>query len=151
MLYYLSLGSNMDDRHHYVAEACRLLSERCGTILRRSSDYYSEAVGYHSEQEYLNICLAIESQLQPMQLLWATQAIERALGRVEKTHIDQATGQPVYSDRPIDVDILLAYDSEGKEIRMNDSVLSLPHPRMQERAFVMVPLNEIKDTPSSNE
>lgn len=136
MIYFLSLGSNISPRHRSIDEACRLLNERCGTILRRSSDYFSMPVGYESEHEYLNICVVLESPMTPMELLLATQQIERELGRTCKNH---------YSDRTIDIDLLQAFDARGREIIIQTETLTLPHPRMQEREFVTIPLGEICD------
>lgn len=134
MTYFLSLGSNISPRHRSIDEACRLLNERCGTILRRSSDYFSMPVGYVSDHEYLNICVVLDSLMDPMELLWATQQIERELGRTQKNH---------YSDRTIDIDLLQAFDAQGREATVHTNELTLPHPRMQERDFVLIPLREI--------
>lgn len=134
MISYLSLGSNIGDRHRYVDEACRMIESRVGRIVRRSSDFYSQAWGYESEHEYLNICLCVETSLRPEQLLYATQQIERELGRTVKG---------VYQDRTIDIDILLYFDALGEQLICHTNELTLPHPRMQEREFVMVPLKEI--------
>lgn len=145
--YYLSLGSNIHPRHHYINEACRLLEERCGTVLRRSADYYSMPVGYESEHEYLNICLSLQTSMSPMELLLATQQIERDLGRTQKSYSVSPTNRfpdsPHYQDRTIDIDLLQAFDDGGKEVCVQSAALTLPHPRMQERAFVMCPLRTI--------
>ena len=93
-------------------------------------------VGYESEHEYLNICVVLESPMNPMELLLATQQIERELGRTQKNH---------YSDRTIDIDLLQAFDAQGREIIIQTETLTLPHPKMQEREFVTIPLGEIRD------
>lgn len=129
MLSFLSLGSNQGDRQANIAHACDLIEARCGRILRRSSDFFSAPWGYQSVHEYLNICLAIDTSLSPLDLLHVTQQIERELGRTVKG---------VYQDRPIDIDILLY---EGVEC--SGSELTIPHPHMLERDFVLVPLREI--------
>jgi len=134
MTYYLSLGSNLHPRHHYIDEACKQIAERCGIILRRSDDYFSLPQGYTSNNEYLNICLKLETEKSPLEMLQLTQQIERDLGRTIKNH---------YADRTIDIDLLQAFDSEGREIRLSSPNLTLPHPRMQERDFVRVPLAQI--------
>lgn len=131
-----------------MTAACQAIEKRCGRIVRRSEDYYSEPWGYESDKEYLNIAVALETAMQPMALLRETQAIERELGRTTKsrTRKDEV---PVYTDRPMDIDLIEAYDRdprEGKaeEIRMDTDELTIPHPRMAERPFVTVPLNEIR-------
>ena len=91
-------------------------------------------VGYVSDHEYLNICVVLDSPMNPVELLWATQQIERELGRTQKNH---------YSDRTIDIDLLQAFDAQGREATVHTNELTLPHPRMQERDFVLIPLREI--------
>jgi len=116
-------------------EACKQIAERCGTILRRSADFYSMPQGYDSPNEYLNICLALETDMSLLELLFTTKAIERSLGRTLKNQ---------YADRTIDIDLLQAFDSEGREIRVATKDLTLPHPRMHERDFVLVPLQSVR-------
>ncbi len=149
MRIYLSLGSNISPRHHYINEACRLLSERCGTITARSSDYYSAPMGYASMYEYLNICVCLLTSLSPMDLLQATQTIERELGRTHKSSFDEASQTFDYKDRTIDIDLIQAFstsehtnDSSDTEIIMQTPSLTLPHPRMNERPFVLQPLQQ---------
>lgn len=134
MITYLSIGSNIGDRLQNVDAACRLIEMQVGHILRRSNDFYSQAWGYQSEHEYLNICLAVDTTLTPEQLLDITQQIERKLGRTVKG---------VYQDRTIDIDIILYYNEFGESVTFHTETLTLPHPRMQEREFVMIPLKEI--------
>lgn len=134
MISYLSLGSNLSPRHHYIDEACRMIEDRVGHILSRSSDFYSPAWGYESVHEYLNIALKIETSFTPLELLDCTEQIERDLGRTIKNH---------YADRSIDIDILMCYSVDDEEIMLSSPRLILPHPRMSERDFVMVPLKEI--------
>ncbi|MCR4665655.1 MAG: 2-amino-4-hydroxy-6-hydroxymethyldihydropteridine diphosphokinase [Paludibacteraceae bacterium] len=134
MRYYLSLGSNTGDREKHIDDACRLIEERCGRIESRSSNYYSEPWGYESANKYLNICIRTESDLQPMEMLEATQQIERELGRVVKG---------VYADRTIDIDLILVYKDDGEIVRCKSERLTLPHPLMEKREFVTIPLREI--------
>ena len=100
MIFFLSLGSNISPRHHYIDAACGLIEQRVGHIFRRSSDFYSAPWGYNSDHEYLNIAVKLSSALSPEQLLAATQLIERELGRSVKNH---------YQDRTIDIDIISAF------------------------------------------
>lgn len=142
MRIYLSLGSNISPRHHYINKACRLLSERCGTLVSRSSDYYSAPMGYASTHEYLNICVCLITPLSPMELLQATQTIEREQGRTHKSSFDPATQTFDYKDRTIDIDLIQAFDDSGCEIILQTPSLTLPHPRMNERPFVLQPLQQ---------
>jgi 2-amino-4-hydroxy-6-hydroxymethyldihydropteridine diphosphokinase len=84
-----------------------------------------------------------ESELQPTEVLAHTQSIERQLGRTEQSVI-LPDGSKSYADRLIDIDLIEAYDNNGIEVRMHTPALTLPHPRMQERQFVMEPLGIIK-------
>ena len=111
-------------------------------MLRRSQPYYSAPWGYTSDHEYLNICVALQTCLLPDELLHLTQDIERSLGRTSKTQVT-ADGQLVYSDRTIDIDLLRGWDDEGREWVIASLELTLPHPRMNEREFVTIPLAEI--------
>ena len=135
---YLGLGSNIGDRRQCIADVIRLISERVGTVLRQSSLIETEPWGFKSENRFLNGVILCETSLTPRQVLKATQKIERALGRRQKS-IGADTDVPVYHDRPIDIDILL-YD----DLSVDEPDLKIPHPLMYERDFVMIPLNEIR-------
>ncbi len=147
MRYYLSIGSNLGKREENINAAVRLLNETAGKVLRISSFYYSEPWGFVSDNLFCNIALCLESDLSPESLLAATQAIERQLGRTEKTEGGH------YCDRLIDIDLLQCFDtsvsenaptlSEGKEIIVDTPTLTLPHPLMHQRDFVLIPLAEI--------
>ena len=135
---YLGLGSNIGDRRQCIADAIRLISERVGTVLRQSSLIETEPWGFNSENRFLNGVILCETSLTPRQVLKATQKIERALGRRQKS-IGADTDVTVYHDRPIDIDILL-YD----DLSVDEPDLKIPHPLMHERDFVMIPLSEIR-------
>ena len=135
---YLGLGSNIGDRRQCIADAIRLISERVGIVLRQSSLIETEPWGFLSENRFLNGVILCETSLTPRQVLKATQKIERALGRRQKS-VGAGTVVPVYHDRPIDIDILL-YD----DLSVDEPNLIIPHPLMYERDFVMIPLNEIR-------
>lgn len=142
MLYYLSLGSNLGDREQTLEAAKRLIEQQIGPITRCSSYYYSDPWGFESEHGFCNLCCAVQTPLSPLTMLAATQAVERALGRTEKT-IDAH-----YHDRIIDIDIILAYDENGNEKSFNFQLSSfnlvIPHPLWAQRDFVRIPLQEIK-------
>lgn len=129
---YLAYGSNIGEKEENILNAYRMTEERVGRIVRRSTMMRSEPWGFKSDNGFVNSVACVETTLTPHQLLEATQSIERAMGRTEKSH------GGVYHDRIIDIDILL-YD----DITLNDTDLVIPHPLMRERDFVMKPLNEI--------
>lgn len=129
---YLSLGSNLGDRKATMRRAIGLLNERAGSVDRQSSFIETEPWGFESTHKFLNMCVRLLTTLSPEQLLLATKQIERELGRTQKS----VNGQ--YHDRPIDIDILM-YD----DVQIDSNDLTLPHPHMQEREFVMKPLREI--------
>lgn len=131
---YLSLGSNLGDRHATMQSAILLLGKQAGTVDRVSSAIETEPWGFKSANKFLNMCVRITTTLSPEQLLATTKDIELQLGRTTKS----VNGQ--YHDRPIDIDIL-TYD----DIHINTPSLTLPHPHMHERDFVMIPLREILD------
>ncbi len=129
---YLSLGSNLGDREVYIEKAISMMAERVGIVAARSSFYNTHPWGYVSSHDYVNACVKVETALSPRQLLTVTQDIERELGRTRKS-VDG-----VYSDRVIDIDILL-YD----KLTIQEDDLVIPHPLMYQRDFVMTPLREI--------
>lgn len=141
MRYYLSLGSNLGDREQTLRNALERIEQRIGAIPRCSSFYYSEPWGFRSEHPFCNLCCEVQTDLEPFDMLRATQEIERQLGRTEKT----SDGQ--YHDRPIDIDLIRTFDNEGKEITLNYQLstinLILPHPLWLQRDFVVIPLMEI--------
>jgi len=129
---FLSLGSNLGARHANIARAVELLSERVGETLALSSLYETEPVGFASPNTFVNAAVKISTALQPLELLHVTQQIEREMGRTKKS----VNGK--YSDRIIDIDILL-YD----DLTVDTPELTIPHPRMHERPFVLQPLHEL--------
>lgn len=134
---YLSLGSNQGDRRAIILSAIQLIGERIGTVVRQSSLIETEPWRFSSPNRFLNAAVCCETTLTPRQLLLATQRIERDLGRKEKSQAENGK-TPVYKDRPIDIDILL-YDDWS----VNEPGLTIPHPLMYQRDFVMTPLNQI--------
>ena len=141
MIYYLSLGSNLGECERHLREATRLLQERAGEVLRCSSFFYSEPWGFQSENSFCNCCLALQTTLQPLDLLHLTQQIEREMGRTIKS-----SGVGDYHDRIIDIDLLLCYLTDSPDstsLPLSRGALTLPHPLMRQRDFVMVPLREI--------
>lgn len=111
--------------------AAALLAERVGDVLALSGFYETEPWGFQSENTFLNAALQLETSLSPLELLKATQQIEVEMGRTQKSN-------GTYHDRIIDIDILL-YD----DLILQTPELTLPHPLMQDRRFVMEPLLEV--------
>ena len=129
---YISLGANLGNKEETMHRAIALINERIGSVLRTSSFIETEPWGFQSENTFLNAACLVETSLTPMQCLKETQKIERLLGRTTKSKNGE------YHDRPIDLDLLI-YD----DVEMNTPELTLPHPHMNERDFVMIPLREI--------
>lgn len=129
---YLALGSNMGDRQAHLRRAINEIEKQVGHVVRQSAFHVTEPVGFQSENLFVNAAVCCNTELSPHELLVVTQRIERQLGRRRKSK------NGIYHDRVIDIDILL-YD----DLTVNDPDLIIPHPRMYERPFVMIPLNEI--------
>lgn len=129
---YLALGSNIGDRRNALSEAIRLIDERVGRVDKVSSFIETEPWGFKSEFKFLNAVLSVQSMLSPIEILHITQNIEKEMGREKKSL------GGIYHDRIIDIDLLM-YDS----LQLDTPELTLPHPHMKEREFVMIPLMEI--------
>lgn len=129
---YLGLGTNLGDKERNLRMAVQKIEERIGKIVSLSAFYVTAPWGFASDNSFWNAVACVETPLRPLEILKETQAIERELGRTSKS-----VGG-VYSDRLIDIDLLLCGD-----IIMDEEGLILPHPLMTERRFVMEPLAEI--------
>ena len=125
---YLGLGSNLGDRQHNLDEAMELLSQRV-RLFEVSSTYDTEPVGNPDQPRFLNLVARIQTRLAPLELLTLTKGIEAKLGR---------TRDKPNTPRSLDIDILFYGDQVVKNRQ-----LVIPHPRLTERAFVLVPLTEI--------
>ena len=149
MTYYLSLGSNLGDREATLRQAIHLIEQQIGHVRRCSSFYYSKPWGFTSENDFCNLCCAVESDKTPLEVLHLTQHIERALGRKKKTQISNPQSpisnlrSPIYSDRNIDIDLIRVFDEQKQEICLDTPELTLPHKFWQQRDFVKIPLGEI--------
>lgn len=130
---FISIGSNIGDRLHHLTEAVRALhSHERIEVAKVSSIYETVPVGYTDQDDFLNLAVSVETSLDPFELLTACQQIENGLGRVRDIR---------WGPRTVDLDILL-YNNDNIEAEN----LVVPHPRMGERAFVLVPLLEIAPT-----
>ena len=129
---WLALGGNVGDSRALLDRAVRMLCERGDIRLTaRSSDYQTPPWGVTDQPPFINLCIEVETALTPHELLARAQEVERALGR------DRANEQR-WGPRTADID-LIAYD----DLSLHEPDLTLPHPRLFERAFVLIPLAEI--------
>lgn len=129
---YLGLGTNLGNKEANLRTAIYKLQERIGKQFSLSSFYETAPWGFESDHSFLNAAIGLETSLSPIEILHITQEIEKELGRTKKS----VNGS--YSDRLIDIDILL-YDT----LVLQTPELTIPHPLMTERDFVMKPLIEI--------
>ena len=131
----IGLGSNLGKREFYIRLANRLVEWEVGRVVQRSSVIETPAWGFESDP-FLNQVIVVETELSPLELLDVLQGIERRLGRTQQSTVED--GKPVYHARTIDLDIL-DYD----RMRYHDDRLTLPHPRIAEREFVLASLREL--------
>lgn len=125
---FLGLGSNMGDKEKNIRDALSLLSEIC-LIIKQSRLYLTEPVGGVTQDWFLNCAVEVETMLDPAELFVRLKAIERQLGR---------TTTVKNGPRPIDIDILFYAD-----LILKTKDLDIPHPRIQERLFVLRPLMDL--------
>lgn len=126
----LLLGGNLGDRMDKLDRACSLIESRVGAITKSSSSWETETWGFRSDNSFLNRVVCAEWTGTPLGLLDILQGIETEMGRERKGD--------KYADRPIDIDILFI---DSKVI--SSSRLVVPHPRLHQRIFTLVPLNEV--------
>ena len=126
----LGLGSNEGDREGNIRRAVELLNEQTGVrVTRTASLYETEPVGYLEQDPFLNTVVEVETELSPRELLECCLRVEQLMGRVRKVR---------WGPRNIDIDLLFYRD-----VCCEDDALILPHPRLQERRFVLAPLYEL--------
>ena len=127
---YIALGTNLEPRAAHLDKALELFHSVSGVEVKRvSSIYESKPVGYLDQPDFLNLVFEAETELLPLDLLDSCQTIEQELGRVRTIR---------FGPRTLDVDIVL-YGVES----IDEERLTVPHPRMQERSFVLLPLQEL--------
>jgi 2-amino-4-hydroxy-6-hydroxymethyldihydropteridine diphosphokinase len=130
--FYLSLGSNIGERLHYLSQACDQIEQVPEIALTAVSNIYETVpVGFTEQPGFLNMAVKGLTSLDEVTLLYKLQEIELKLGRTREIY---------WGPRTIDIDLLI-YDN----IKVRSEQLIIPHPRMHERAFVLVPLIEIAD------
>jgi 2-amino-4-hydroxy-6-hydroxymethyldihydropteridine diphosphokinase len=127
---YIALGSNLGDRAQTLSLAIDHLG-RLGIVTARSSFYETEPVGFHDQPPFLNASVALETDLEPIDLLRSLLAVEREFGR-------DRCNSPVNGPRTLDLDLLIVGDCV-----ITGTELTLPHPALAKRRFVLAPLAEI--------
>ena len=145
---YLSLGSNQGDKRKNIEDALSILNIELGTPYKVvSSLIETEPWGFDSEETFVNAAVLYELEMKKgynpeaegLMILEICKSVERRLGRTGAPQYDER-GERIYTDRPIDIDILLFGDNN-----IDCKELTVPHKLMYERDFVMVPLKEIND------
>ena len=137
---FLSLGTNLGDKEKNLNDAIVQIQRRIGAVTAKSAFIQTEPWGFDSENLFLNAAVKVETILTPFEVLSQTQRIETDMGRISKS----VNGE--YHDRIIDIDILMYFDSENSEgdgLHINTPDLTIPHPLMNERDFVLIPLKQI--------
>ena len=133
----IALGSNLGDRARNLRDALTHLAT-LGKVLAVSTFHATAPVGYLDQPDFLNAAALLETELPPLLLLDALLEIEQTMGRVR-------IGIPAKGPRLIDLDLLL-YRTDGDQITLQTPTLTLPHPALHERLFVLAPLAEIAPT-----
>jgi 2-amino-4-hydroxy-6-hydroxymethyldihydropteridine diphosphokinase len=126
---HLLIGSNMGDRKTYLAQAVAQIGQKIGTITEKSRLYETQAWGLTNQPDFMNQALEVETPLSPQETLEKILAIETDMGRIRTEK---------WAERTIDIDILLFSD-----MIVEEPDLQIPHPRLPERNFALVPLMEI--------
>ena len=147
MIAYLGIGTNLGNRIANLHRAVELINEQAGHVLACSSFIETEPWGFDSEETFVNAAVLYELEMKKgynpeaegLMILEICKSVERRLGRTGAPQYDER-GERIYSDRPIDIDILLFGDDH-----INCEELTVPHKLMYERDFVMIPLKEIND------
>ncbi len=127
---FILLGGNLGKREEIIKQAINRIAIDAGRIIKRSSIYETESWGFNSELKFLNQVIEIATNLNPKQLLDTVHQIEEQLGRKRN--------EQQYASRTIDIDILLFRDEQ-----IDEEGLQIPHPRMHQRKFTLIPLEEI--------
>jgi 2-amino-4-hydroxy-6-hydroxymethyldihydropteridine diphosphokinase len=128
---FLGIGTNLNNRESNLKEAVAMIEKHIGKVVASSSVYETEPWGFQTEEEFLNMVVKVETNLNPYGLIGRILMIESMLGRIRL--------EKQYASRVIDIDILF-YD----DLVINETNLQIPHPLMHKRQFVLVPLCEIE-------
>lgn len=127
---YLILGSNLGDKLHNLQQAIQLIKKEIGAVVNQSNIYVTAAWGNTSQPDFVNQAIRVDTELSPTDVLQKILAVEKKIGRVRD--------QQKWKERIIDIDILFFNDTI-----INTSDLTIPHPYLKERKFVLIPLLEI--------
>jgi len=130
--YFLSIGSNLGDRLHYLQFGVNELKS-LGLIKKISCIYETEAIGFETDNLFLNACLIFQTHFSPEELLVKIHVIETAAGRVR-------IGDGKYHSRPLDIDVIFC----DLDVFQSEK-LTIPHPKYTERKFVLLPLNDLSE------
>ena len=128
---YISLGSNIGNKTQNISLAINEIAPSIGELLKRSSNYISEPWGFNSTENFINAAITIQTKFSPTELIKKLQLIEKKMGRIRSQN-------NCYTDRIIDIDIIYF----NNDI-INTIELTIPHPNLYTRKFVLAPLNEI--------
>jgi 2-amino-4-hydroxy-6-hydroxymethyldihydropteridine diphosphokinase len=128
---YFSIGSNLGDRISNLRNAVHELSEHVGQVTNVSPVYESEPVGFESNDQFLNACVKVETELSPQEVLATIHRIENKMGRIRNP-------DGSYASRTLDIDIILY----GQKV-LSSHELRIPHPLYKDRLFVLLPLTDI--------
>jgi len=127
--YYLHLGSNQGDRNDFLQKALQLISEKIGTINIKSNIYETEPWGIKEQENFLNMAIEVKSTKSPEDVIQSIKSIESSLGSSKSVK---------WGPRNIDIDVLYCDD-----LIIESSEITIPHPHIQDRNFVLIPLLEI--------
>lgn len=129
---YFSLGTNLGDKEQNLCQAINHIQKQIGKVISQSAFYSTPPWGFTSNNTFLNAAILVNSSFSPFEILENLKRIEYKMGRIHKSE------NGVYSDRVIDIDLLLYND-----LILDTPTLKLPHPLLHQRKFVMEPLVEI--------
>ncbi len=135
---YLSIGSNVGDRSVNLMHAIKLLDRALGSRYKRLSSIITTPAWGFDGDEFMNLAVVYETSMEAEDILALCKSVEKEMGRVDEGVKLDSYGKRIYKNRIIDIDIILL----GHEI-VNTRKLIIPHPKMKERDFVMIPLKEI--------
>ncbi len=126
----LALGSNLGNKEDNLKKCIFLIGEKIGRVISISDYYKNDPVNFESDNEFINMCIEVSTNLAPLEMLNVIKSIEVDMGRVKTTSS--------YEDRIIDIDIVLY-----NELVLDINGLTIPHPKYKKRDFVLSPMNQI--------
>ena len=135
---FILLGSNQGDRLDFLSRALEMIAGKAGALVKKSAVYETEPWGFDAPDSFLNQVVEINTALSPAQLLEQLLSIETMLGRIRPFNGCRCSVEEGYSSRTIDLDILFY----GQKLVFTEQLM-IPHPRLHERKFTLVPLHEI--------